>query len=129
LKIAAQRVEARRRPERPQNFCRNTVPTQEDQHAAAAMWSPQQNSGRNTRVRAPSTIRHRIQVSDDARYLTAGQIRQRFGNVSHMWIVRRIADAGFPKPIKLSNSKSAPRFSKLAAVEQRERDRARVPWA
>ncbi|MGA8612837.1 MAG: hypothetical protein WB760_14295 [Xanthobacteraceae bacterium] len=46
MKIAAQRVEARRRPERPQTFCRNTVPTQKDQHAAAAMWSLQQNSGR-----------------------------------------------------------------------------------
>jgi len=93
------------------------------------MWSPQQNSGRNTRVRAPSTIRHHIQVSDDARYLTAGQIRQRFGGVSHMWIVRRMADADFPKPTKFANSKSAPRFWKLTDVEQWERERARVSCA
>jgi hypothetical protein len=38
---------------------------------------------------AISTIKNRIRVSDDARYLTAGQIRERFG-VSDMWIYRYI---------------------------------------
>jgi hypothetical protein len=36
-------------------------------------------------MRALSTIKHRIRVSDDGRFLTIGQVRERFG-VSDMWV-------------------------------------------
>jgi predicted DNA-binding transcriptional regulator AlpA len=55
---------------------------------------------------ALSSIKHRIRVSDDTRYLTSGQIRERFG-VSDMWIFRHIRDHNFPKPIKLGGPSSA----------------------
>lgn len=74
---------------------------------------------------AISALKHRIHVSDNARYLTAGQIRERFG-VSDMWVRCRTLDAGFPKPVKFSNSKSAPRFWQLDKIEQWDRERARI---
>jgi hypothetical protein len=33
--------------------------------------------------------------SDDALYLTVGQVRERFGGISAMWVVRRMVNAGF----------------------------------
>lgn len=33
-----------------------------------------------------------IQQQPSKRYLNANQLRQRYGNVSHMWIERRLAD-------------------------------------
>jgi predicted DNA-binding transcriptional regulator AlpA len=48
-----------------------------------------------------STVPHRIVVSDDRRFLTPGQIRERYA-VSAMWITRRLAsDPHFPKPLCL----------------------------
>lgn len=82
------------------------------------------NQGRGT-VREPSTIRHRIQILDDARHLTAAQIRQRF-SVSHIPIVRSMAGAGFPKPVKFAPSKDAVSSGALADVEPCDRERARV---
>jgi len=32
-------------------------------------------------------------------YLKAGQVRERYGNASDMWIARRLKDAAFPKPV------------------------------
>ncbi|MGA8613498.1 MAG: hypothetical protein WB760_17880 [Xanthobacteraceae bacterium] len=40
-------------------------------------------------MRAISTIKHRIRIADDARYLTIGQVRERFG-VSDMWVWRHM---------------------------------------
>lgn len=37
----------------------------------------------------------------DAKFLTARQVRARYGNVSRMWVTRRIAYNNFPKPVKL----------------------------
>jgi predicted DNA-binding transcriptional regulator AlpA len=38
-------------------------------------------------------------------YLTAAQLRARYGGVSHMWVVRRLRyDPTFPRPIKLGGS-------------------------
>jgi predicted DNA-binding transcriptional regulator AlpA len=56
---------------------------------------------RNFAVRTKrSTVPHKIIVSDDVRFLTAGQICERY-NVSAMWITRRLAsDPTFPKPLK-----------------------------
>lgn len=39
------------------------------------------------------------------RYLTAAQLRERYGGVSHMWVQRRLQnDATFPRPVKLGGS-------------------------
>jgi predicted DNA-binding transcriptional regulator AlpA len=40
-----------------------------------------------------------------------------------MWLVRRMADSGFPKPVKFTDGKFAQRFWKLAAIEQWEAER------
>jgi predicted DNA-binding transcriptional regulator AlpA len=53
-----------------------------------------------------STIKKRIRVSDDARYLTAGQVRERFG-VSDMWIYRHIKQHDIPKPVRFGGPTSA----------------------
>ena len=38
-------------------------------------------------------------------YLTAAQLRARYGGVSHMWIERRLRyDPTFPRPVKLGGS-------------------------
>jgi predicted DNA-binding transcriptional regulator AlpA len=56
---------------------------------------------------AHSTLAHRISVSNDARYLTAGQVRVRFGGVSDMWIWRHMRDHGFPRPVRFGGPTSA----------------------
>lgn len=63
---------------------------------------------------AVSTVRHRIQVSDDAAFLTAGQIRERY-HVSDMWIYRKLKE-GFPQPIRFGGAKCARRW-RLADIE------------
>lgn len=35
-------------------------------------------------------------------FLTAAQVRQRYGNASRMWIVRRMADSEFPQPVRFA---------------------------
>ena len=64
----------------------------------------------------------RFHYSDDRRYLTAGQVRERYG-VSAMWIVRYMRDHGFPHPIKFGGRKSA-RHWLLADIEAWEATRA-----
>jgi predicted DNA-binding transcriptional regulator AlpA len=32
-------------------------------------------------------------------YLPTDQVRARYGHCSHMWVVRRMKDAGFPSPV------------------------------
>jgi predicted DNA-binding transcriptional regulator AlpA len=71
-------------------------------------------------MRALSIRPHYVTVSNDARYLSAAQIMERFG-VSHMWIIRRMADADFPQPIRFSSSKTSRRFWRLDEVEAWER--------
>jgi predicted DNA-binding transcriptional regulator AlpA len=46
-------------------------------------------------------------------YLTARQVRARYGNASAMWIVRRLANDGFPKPIYLAGA----RFWRIADLD------------
>jgi predicted DNA-binding transcriptional regulator AlpA len=74
-------------------------------------------------MRALSTIKHRIRVSDDARYLTIGQVRERFG-VSDMWVWRYMRQHGFPKPVQFGGPTSA-RHWLLSAIEQWERERSK----
>jgi predicted DNA-binding transcriptional regulator AlpA len=77
-------------------------------------------------VRALSTRPHYITVSDDSRYLSAAQIMERFG-VSHMWLVRRMTDSGFPQPVRFTDSRTARRFWRTADVERWERERVGAP--
>ena len=35
-------------------------------------------------------------------FLTAAQVRERYGDVSRMWIYRRTADSGFPAPVRFA---------------------------
>jgi predicted DNA-binding transcriptional regulator AlpA len=74
-------------------------------------------------MRTLSTRPHYVVQSCDAAYLTASQICERFG-VSLMWIIRRQKDAGFPKPIRFTISKTARRFWRIADVEKWECERA-----
>ena len=72
---------------------------------------------------AHSTLTHRIRVSDDTRYLTIGQVRERFG-VSAMWIWRYMRRHDFPKPVQFGGPTSA-RHWLLTEIEQWERERAK----
>ena len=55
------------------------------------------------------------------RYLTAAQLRQRYGNVSHMWLERRLKnDPAFPRALKLGRL----RFFDEAELERWERNNA-----
>jgi predicted DNA-binding transcriptional regulator AlpA len=74
-------------------------------------------------VRAVSNLRHRIEVSTDTRYLTIGQVRERFG-VSDMWVYRHMRTHGFPKPVRFGGKTSA-RHWLLSDIENWERERAK----
>ena len=57
-------------------------------------------------------------------FLSAAQVRARYGHVSHMWLIRRANDgSGFPSCVKLGRL----RFWKLADLEAWERARAGEP--
>jgi hypothetical protein len=51
-------------------------------------------------------------------FLKARQVRARYGDVSHMWLVRRQKDAGFPAPTFFGGI----RFWKLSDLERWEAD-------
>ena len=70
-----------------------------------------------------TTSTHRIRVSDDVRYLTAGQVKRRYGDVSDMWIWRHMRDHGFPRPVQFGGPTSA-RHWLLTDIEQWERSKA-----
>ena len=56
-------------------------------------------------------------------YLSTKQLRQRFANVSHMWIVRKLeSDKTFPRPVKLGGGRL--NFWDEAAIEKWERAQA-----
>jgi hypothetical protein len=46
-------------------------------------------------------------------YLTAKQVRARYGNASAMWITRRLANDGFPAPLYIAGS----RFWRVADLD------------
>lgn len=58
-----------------------------------------------------------------ALFLKARQVRARYGDVSHMWLVRRQKDAGFPSPTILGGI----RFWKLSDLERWEKDQKTGP--
>ena len=58
-------------------------------------------------------------VPAGAVYITTAQLRQRYGNLSHMWVERKLRnDPEFPRPVCFGSSF---RFFKLADVEDYER--------
>jgi hypothetical protein len=62
---------------------------------------------------------------DASAYLTAPQVCQRYGNRSHMWLVRILAsDPTFPRPSKFGQMPNSWRFFKIAELEQWERAQA-----
>ena len=65
---------------------------------------------------APATFVRRTQQSNNFEYLTAAQLMARYGGVSHMWLVRRMAKDGFPKPVYFGGL----RFWRRTEVEQWE---------
>lgn len=78
---------------------------------------------------AIATIPRRIAISGDRRYLTIGQLCERY-SCSRMWIERRLK-AGvlpFPKPLKFGGATSARRW-RLSEVEAWEVARAKLSEA
>jgi predicted DNA-binding transcriptional regulator AlpA len=73
---------------------------------------------------AIANLTHRIRVADDPQYLTIGQVRRRFGDVSDMWVWRYMRRHGFPKAVKFGGPTSA-RHWLLSEIEQWERERAK----
>ena len=65
-----------------------------------------------TQVEIPQTL-----------FLKARQVRARYGDVSHMWLVRRQKDAGFPSPTFFGGI----RFWKLIDLERWEKDQKTAP--
>jgi hypothetical protein len=56
-------------------------------------------------------------------FLRARQVQTRYGGVSHMWLVRRQKDAGFPSPTIFGGI----RFWKLSDLERWEKDQKTAP--
>lgn len=57
----------------------------------------------------------------DSEYLTAAQVRARYGGANDMWLHRRIRDYGFPAPVRFGGKL---RFFRRADVESWERETA-----
>jgi len=56
-------------------------------------------------------------------YFSAAGVRARFGGVSHMWILRRQADSGFPPCVYFARK----RFWPVKALEKWEAEQADKP--
>lgn len=59
-----------------------------------------------------------------AEFLSAAQVKSRYGGVSDMWIVRKLADHSFPKPLTFGTSTRYWRLAELNAWDASMRDRA-----
>jgi predicted DNA-binding transcriptional regulator AlpA len=70
---------------------------------------------------APTTLVRRTQQSTDPEYFTAAPLMARYG-VSHMWLIRRMAKDGFPKPVYFGRL----RFWRRTEIEQWERSKVVV---
>jgi hypothetical protein len=67
--------------------------------------------------RNPNNQRPVRPVPPDATYMSGRQLRRRYGDVSHMWIERRLKnDPDFPRPEFFGSQ----RFYKISAVEAYE---------
>lgn len=56
--------------------------------------------------------------SQSAGFLNAEAVRARYGGVSHMWLVRKMRDEGFPQPVRFGGRL---RFWRVGDVEAWER--------
>ena len=56
-------------------------------------------------------------------FLKARQVRARYGDVSHMWLVRRQTDSGFPSPTIFGGI----RFWKMSDLERWEKHQETAP--
>jgi predicted DNA-binding transcriptional regulator AlpA len=72
---------------------------------------------------ALSTATHRARTSDDPLFLTIGQVRARYGDVSVMWINRHIKQNGMPAGIRFGGKTSARHWS-IAELEAWEAKRS-----
>ena len=61
----------------------------------------------------------------DEVYLKTTQVRQRYGNCSEMWIIRRIKDAGFQTPVYFGHL----RFWRESDLREWERKQIAAPKA
>ena len=71
-----------------------------------------------------STARHNTILPAHAEFLSASQVKIRYGNVSDMWIVRKLADHDFPKPQTFGTPTRYWRVAELNAWDVMMRDRA-----
>lgn len=53
-------------------------------------------------------------------FLSAAQARARYGNVSHMWLVRKMRDEGFPACVRFGGRLRFWRVSDLEKWERRK---------
>ena len=72
---------------------------------------------------ALSTATHRVRTSDDPLFLTIGQVRARYGDVSVMWVNRHIKQNGMPAGIRFGGKISARHWS-IAELEAWEAKRS-----
>jgi hypothetical protein len=72
---------------------------------------------------ALTTVSHRVRTSDDAAFLTIGQVRARYGNVSAMWVNRHIKQHGMPAGIRFGGKTSARQWA-IADLEAWEAKRS-----
>jgi len=56
--------------------------------------------------------------STNLEFLTANQVMARYGNVSHMWIVRKQRDEAFPSAVRFGGRLRFFRLSELVAWER-----------
>jgi len=65
-----------------------------------------------------------ITIPADAEFLSAAQVKTRFGGVSDMWLHRKLKEHGFPQPTTFGTAARYWRISELIAWETAIRDRA-----
>jgi predicted DNA-binding transcriptional regulator AlpA len=63
----------------------------------------------------------RNQQDSESEYLTASQVRARYGGASDMWLFRRIRDHGFPAPVHFG---TPIRYFRISEVIRWEREAA-----
>jgi predicted DNA-binding transcriptional regulator AlpA len=67
---------------------------------------------------SPFHLIARIAMHNESEFISAAQVKQRYGSVSDMWLTRRIKDSDFPPPVYFGGRN---RFWKVAELEKWER--------
>lgn len=70
-------------------------------------------------MRIAQAIVNHCNNESDVTYLNAGQVRARYGSCSHMFLIRRMQDSGFPAPTYFGRLRFW-RLSDLEAWEQKQ---------